>query len=412
MWTNKKPLSLSSVFKRRKNINTQTDYQRQLVWSLAQKRLLIDTILRGYDIPKLYWRETGKNQYEVVDGQQRLNAIWSFMDNQFALGPDLEPVDGVDVSNLHYEDLPIELQDDFDGYDLDIVIIDTDEDEVREMFLRLQNGTSLKATEKRHAMGGAMRNFVVDISKHPFFNNCRGSNRKFMFEQIAAQMTRLELNGGSCNIKNVDLDKMYEDNKKFDASGKVAKQIRHSLDFLNKCFPTKTPELEWHAVISLYMIASELIKKYAITDKEDSINKWFIDFESYRRAETAKDAEDRDPEISEYNDRTGHSTDTQKSLQDRYEYLFGKLLECIPDIELLDEQRGFTSEQRLAIFRRDDGVCQLKIKCKGVKLKWGDEWHADHIVPWSKGGKTTVDNGQVACPACNLAKGAKMEDEK
>jgi len=47
----------------------------------------------------------------------------------------------------------------FDIYPLDIVVIETDEDEVREMFLRLQNGTSLKAPEKRHAMTGNMRDF-------------------------------------------------------------------------------------------------------------------------------------------------------------------------------------------------------------------------------------------------------------
>ena len=37
------------------------------------------------------------------------------------------------------------------------------------MFLRLQNGITLKAQEKRHAFGGNMRDFVIQISKHPFF---------------------------------------------------------------------------------------------------------------------------------------------------------------------------------------------------------------------------------------------------
>ena len=53
-----------------------------------------------------------------------------------------------------------------------------------------------------------------------------------------------------------------------------------------------------------------------------------------------------------------------------------------------------------------NGHCQLKIACNGDKLSWG-EWHADHIVPHSKGGKTTVANGQAACPACNLVKSNK-----
>lgn len=80
------------------------------------------------------------------------------------------------------------------------------------------------------------------------------------------------------------------------------------------------------------------------------------------------------------------------------------LLEKHPNIRLKDNQRDFSQLQRLAIFRRDGGVCQLRIKCEGAKLTW-DDWHCDHIKPWSKGGKTTVENGQVSCSACNTSKG-------
>lgn len=77
----------------------------------------------------------------------------------------------------------------------------------------------------------------------------------------------------------------------------------------------------------------------------------------------------------------------------------------MPDIEPKDDQRLFSSEQRLAIFRRDGGACQVRLRCGGARCEW-DAWQADHRTPWSVGGKTTVENGQVACPACNAAKGA------
>jgi 5-methylcytosine-specific restriction endonuclease McrA len=57
------------------------------------------------------------------------------------------------------------------------------------------------------------------------------------------------------------------------------------------------------------------------------------------------------------------------------------------------------------IYRRDGGICQLKLRCDGVKVGW-DHWHADHKVPHSKGGKSIVSNGQVACADCNFSKGA------
>jgi len=60
----------------------------------------------------------------------------------------------------------------FDTYSLDVVLV-TDaqkpehEEEIRDMFLRLQNGTTLKAQEKRNARSGNMRDFVKEIAAHP-----------------------------------------------------------------------------------------------------------------------------------------------------------------------------------------------------------------------------------------------------
>ena len=79
-----------------------------------------------------------------------------------------------------------------------------------------------------------------------------------------------------------------------------------------------------------------------------------------------------------------------------------------PEILLKDDDRAFTEEQKLAIFRRDGGICKLQIKCKGLKMGWDDDWHIDHKIPYTKGGKTSVENGQIACAACNLSKGSTI----
>jgi hypothetical protein len=47
-----------------------------------------------------------------------------------------------------------------------VILSDTDEDEVREMLLRLQNGTTLKAQQRRNAMLGKMRYFIKDLAEH------------------------------------------------------------------------------------------------------------------------------------------------------------------------------------------------------------------------------------------------------
>ena len=92
-----------------------------------------------------------------------------------------------------YDELDLDVSTVFDAYPVDVVIVDDaiqndEDDEVRDMFLRLQNGTTLKAQEKRNAMPGQMRDFVKGLAQHSFFANCRFSNKRFTFDQVAAQM--------------------------------------------------------------------------------------------------------------------------------------------------------------------------------------------------------------------------------
>ena len=351
-----------------------------------------------------FYQERGTNKLLVVDGQQRIRAIWDFCSGEFSLPKDADPIDSFDVKGLKHDQLPHELRIKWDTYNLDIVEMnDADEDETREMFLRLQNGTSLKAQEKRNAMPGNMRDFVRALASHPIFSVCGFSNSRFVFDQVAAQMALIELSGGPCNVKNADLNRMYEKHKDFDQNGAKAKKCRRVLDFLYAAFPTKTPELERFNMISLYGVASQLLERYVVKDRSAELGKWFIEFETYRRKEDELPTDKADNEIVIYHEKTSHSTDAVDSLIWRHEFLLRKFFEVVPDIELKDDQRLFTHEQRLAIYRRDGGHCKVAIKCNGGKCEW-DAWAADHIKPWSKGGKTTVENGQIGCVACNAAK--------
>ena len=410
MEISKRPWPVLSVCGNKARIDTNPDFQRPPVWSRAQKQLLVDTILRGYDIPKLYWRKisTRPDKYDVVDGQQRLRNIFEFHAGDFPLPKDSEPVEGMDFSKLKYADLPDELRLKFDTYSLDVIVLSqTDDEEVREMFLRLQNGTTLKAQERRNAFPGKMRDFVKTLAAHPFFQNCGFLNARYNFDLVAAQMTAIELNGGPCNVKNSNLNAMYEDHADFDVNSPKARKIRRVLDYLLQAFPDKTPELERYSVISLYALVSHCLEKYVMQNRHQALRDWFIGFESHRYKEESLPEDKRDAELLAYKERTSHSTDAEDSIEWRQEFLLRKFFEVVPDIELKDDQRLFSREQRMAIFRRDQGFCQVKLKCKGQKCEW-DAWEADHTKPWSKGGKTIVANGQVACIPCNSAKNDQL----
>jgi len=62
----------------------------------------------------------------------------------------------------------------------------------------------------------------------------------------------------------------------------------------------------------------------------------------------------------------------------------------------------FRESQKLAAFERQKGKCPLCGKAFTL-----EEMHADHIVPWSRGGRTTAENCQMLCHACNFTKGGK-----
>lgn len=72
---------------------------------------------------------------------------------------------------------------------------------------------------------------------------------------------------------------------------------------------------------------------------------------------------------------------------------------------MTQRRRGFNRGEKVMLYLLSDGICQI---C-GNPLPRG--WHGDHIIPFSKGGETSIHNGQATCPNCNLLKGDKVSGE-
>jgi len=404
--------ALATLVRKERVVDPRPQYQRGPVWSLSQKQLLIDSVLRGIDIPKIYLRElpaqiTRKRrpnyQYEVIDGQQRLRAMWDFFRDDFGLADDSDPVDGFKIAGFQYSDLPERLKDDLDIRQLSVVIIsDADDIEIEEMFLRLQNGTTLKAAERRNAISGKVRDFIKAVSQHKLFKkSVIFKDTRFAFNAVAAQMLALELVGGPTDIKDRNLEQVYRNND-FNPNGRAPKHLKKVLTYLAKEFDERTPELKKQVVVSLYLMVSDLLKNYSIsrTLKRGEFKDWFLEFEKYKITELAKpDEEKRDSDIETYNFHIQQGTNRKESLAARHESLMKLFLLRFPKVEYRDPQRLFSSIQRLAIFRRDGGLCR---SCR-KKVDW-DDFAADHIKPHIKGGKTTLENGQLLCALCNSKK--------
>src|SRR4051812_15095269 len=71
--------------KQKKWLNLRPEYQRRLVWDRTKKSRFIESLLMNIPVPPVFLYETDLSRYEVMDGQQRLNTIVEFYDNQLRL---------------------------------------------------------------------------------------------------------------------------------------------------------------------------------------------------------------------------------------------------------------------------------------------------------------------------------------
>lgn len=281
------------VVERRSKIDPRPVYQRGPVWTLAQQQRLIDSILRGYDIPKLYLTRRGSAEpyeHDVTDGQQRLTSIWRYFANEYPLGVDSEDVPNYeDLSGMRFDELPDGAKDRIKLFKLTICeIIQATDSEVRELFLRLQEGASLNPAEKRNAMLGSMRDFVAHLGdRHPVFALTRISDARFGWHNLAAQVVRLELAGGPADVKAPDLREMYEKNADFDENGRVAQRVNEVLDYMARVLHPKptTMNIKW-GFVDMYLAVSRLMHRSPVSleDQEKSFLLMFESFERRRRA--------------------------------------------------------------------------------------------------------------------------------
>src|SRR5947209_7048188 len=155
--------ALDKIFKRRDRYEIP-EWQRDEVWPEEKKQLLIDSVLRGWKLPKFYLNRTSETpeEFEVVDGQQRLMAIFEFFEGSLSLSAESARTFG----GARYPDLPDDTVDRFDDYEIEYdVITDATEKELKEFFQRLQGGLQLTASEKLNSVHRNPTEFVRSLAK-------------------------------------------------------------------------------------------------------------------------------------------------------------------------------------------------------------------------------------------------------
>jgi 5-methylcytosine-specific restriction endonuclease McrA len=387
------------------------EYQRSEVWRQPKKQLLIDSILNDYDVGSIILRQKD-DKWEILDGQQRLKAIFDFIEDKFPLPK------GTENGEKYWNDLepPVQWGQFMNRLVYTTKIYSIDDEITSTIFLRVQEGMPLIGSEKLNAMRGKFRNKIFEMSQHSFFRQTGVNEFRFAYRHLVAQVALEEIDNGISNhiLKDSKFRNLREIYIRFkdDLPSKVFERIFSTLNFLENNLGSVSQIIKKKSdFVTIYLLTSYILQKYAIKGKEDSFRDFIVEFIREVEKETYMDND----EYYDYWVARSSSPDSKKQLEKRFEIILKKFLEYNPAIESKDTQREFDWGQRLTIYSiayrkaKNDGKQEAECALCGKSTSL-DNGSADHIKPYNLGGKTTVENGQWTCIHCNSTKGDKYSE--
>lgn len=192
------------------DIIIKAPFQRNPVWSDRQKSSLIDTILLEYPIPELYMQEltdaSGNQKHVVVDGQQRIRAVLSFLAGEFELD-DESP----HWSGLSFDDLsPPDRKKLFEYNFIVRLLPEMPDEELRAIFQRINRNTvTLNQQELRHATyWGPFIKLMEELADLEFWSNAglfsANDRRRMLDVEYVSELSVAVLNGLQNKKKNLE----------------------------------------------------------------------------------------------------------------------------------------------------------------------------------------------------------------
>ena len=412
-------------------LTANPEYQRGAVWDSAQKKRLIDSVLRGYPIPLIYLHHIAtefegakRDDFEIIDGQQRINALYEYREGSFKL---FDPVGDEEEARFpsflkeqpcpwggkRFEELSQELQQQMLTTPLNVVFIETNvANEARDLFIRLQAGMPLNSQEKRDAWPGNFTDYILKLAGkpeiprypgHDFFRDVMRAkaNRRGEFRQLSAQMVMLYLTrkqtGRFCDINRDAIDSFYHTNLDFNPSAVEVKRFNQILDELTHILGDgRRKRVVGHEAMSLVLLVDSLLGDYTAAWR----GKLAAAFDKFR-LNLIKGAASRYEEPDEfwvkYGALTRANSDRADTIERRHQFFTEKMIEYIKP-QLKDANRAFGELERELIYFRDERKCQAKA-C-GAEVQWADaEIH--HVDEHSKGGPTALENGALVHKWCH-----------
>lgn len=338
--------SISWILAQKNYINFSPAYQRRgNVWGREQKQLLIDSIINGFDIPKLYFQFMPQDvnaveiyNYAVIDGKQRLEAIIDFVEDKITISKDFKFIN--DDDNQYYIDIAGKKFSEIDmmepsiiakflNYELCIVFMDTTTpDIINETFIRLNSGISVNTAEKRNAIGGKLSKEMNEFYSSDLFftQKIRMDNKRYAHFDLALKFLMLEM--GYENLNKTTVDKFVSEQKEFSSECKYAldrvknKIERFVLEFDNKDRLLSRKSL----IVTLYSIVDHI--------PEGKIKSFLYYFEQNRDvAVKTENKDEADPKMIEFSRHLQQGADKKASLDGRKDIMLEYLHKYLYDAD-------------------------------------------------------------------------------
>ncbi len=326
-------------------LNIRPKYQREFVYKDKQRDAVIDTINKNFPLNVMYWCRNEDGTFEVLDGQQRTISICEYKKGSFS------------INNLYFHNLTDTDKNKILNYELMIYICEGNDKEKLDWFKIINIGGE-KLTNQELLNAIYTGEWLSDAKRYFSKTNC-----------VAYRLANKFLNGSPIRQEYLETAIRWISDDKIENYMAIHQHSPNANEL-------------WLYFQNVINWVSVLFPKYR---KEMKGIEWGKYYNKYK--EKVFDAKTLEIQIEKL-----MSDDDVTKKSGIYEYL-------IDENEKHLSIRAFSDSMKRTVYERQKGICK---KCQ--KHFDISEMDADHIIPWSKGGHTTLDNCQMLCRSCNRRK--------
>lgn len=329
-------------------LNIRPQYQREFIYKDAQRNAVINTVRNNFPLNVLYWVINSDGSYEVLDGQQRLISIGQYVSGDFS------------IDGLYFHNLTEDQQEQILNYRLMVYFCEGSDSEKLDWF-RVINiaGEKLSDQELRNAVYAGP--WVSDAKR--FFSRYGCPAYQIAEKYLKGKRNRQDyLETAIKWLSNGDIDGYMAKHQHDENAINLWNYFSSVIDWVKEIFPTYRREMKGVPFGLLYNEYGN--NEYDPGKIEENVSALMMDEDVRKKSGI-------------------------------YLYIFtGNEKEL--------NIRTFTDGEKRTTYEKQKGIC---VHCS--KFFDINEMEADHIRPWSKGGKTILENCQILCSPCNRTKSSK-----